>query len=104
MAEVNVNFDNFEEEVMKADLPVLLDFWAPWCGPCKMLMPVIEQVAAESEGKAKVCKVNIDDEIILANKFKVTAVPTLIVIKNGEVVEQSTGGKTKAEIFKMLGI
>ncbi len=104
MAEVNVNFDNFEEEVLKSDLPVLLDFWAPWCGPCQMLMPVIEQVANESEGKAKVCKVNIDDEIILANKYQVTAVPTLIVIKNGEAVDQCTGGKTKAEILKMLGI
>lgn len=101
MAILNVTKDNFEEEVMKANVPVLVDFWAAWCGPCKMLAPVIEQVAEEA-GDAKICKVNVDEEQELAMRFGVMSIPTLVLIKNGEVVNKTIGLQSKDEILAML--
>ena len=102
MAEVIITSKNFENEVMKSDKPVLIDFWASWCGPCKMLSPIIEEIANEYEGKVKVCKVNVDDEPSLATAFGVSSIPTLFVIKDGKVTDTSVGYRPKEDIIKML--
>lgn len=102
MAEVIITSKNFENEVMKSDKPVLIDFWASWCGPCKMLSPIIEEIANEYEGKVKVCKVNVDDEPSLATTFGVSSIPTLFVIKDGKVTDTSVGYRPKEDIIKML--
>ena len=104
MAERKITHDNFEEEVLGSEVPVLLDFWAPWCGPCRMIAPVIEDVAKEYEGKVKVGKVNVDEENALAAAFRVASIPTLVVVKDGAVVAGAVGYKTKAEIAAMLGV
>ncbi len=104
MAELKITHDNFEEEVLGSEVPVLLDFWAPWCGPCRMIAPVIEDVAKEYEGKVKVGKVNVDEENALAAAFRVASIPTLVVVKDGAVVAGAVGYKTKAEIAAMLGV
>ena len=89
---------NFEEEVLKSDKPVLVDFWAPWCGPCKAMTPIIEELAAEFEGKVKSAKCNVDDNPVTPGKFEVKAIPTLIFFKDGNVSDQITGMVTKAKI------
>jgi len=94
--------NNFETEVMQSDLPVLLDFWASWCGPCKMLSPVIEEIEQEYAGKVKVGKVNVDDEVELAQKFGVASIPTVVLMKNGSVAATSIGYRPKADIEAML--
>ena len=81
MAEINLTTDQFEQEVLKADVPVLLDFWAPWCGPCRMLAPTVEEIAEEYDGRAKVCKVNVDEEEELAIRFGIASIPTLLVFR-----------------------
>ena len=102
MAELKITRENFENEVMKSDIPVLIDFWAPWCGPCRMMGPVIEQLADEYEGKAKVGKVNVDEEGELSQAFGVMSIPTIVLIKDGKVVKQAVGARPKAEVEAML--
>lgn len=100
--EVIITKENFEKEVINSDIPVLVDFWATWCGPCMMLAPTIEALAKEYAGKVKVCKVNVDEQMELAIRYKVEAIPTLIYIKGGEVVQKSVGALSKNEIIKMF--
>ena len=102
MAVTKVTQQNFQEEVVQADVPVLVDFFATWCGPCQMLAPVLEEVAEEVEGRAKVVKVDVDEEQQLASLYDVMSIPTLLVFKNGEVAEQSVGAKPKADLLAML--
>lgn len=102
MAELKITRENFENEVMKADIPVLIDFWAPWCGPCRMMEPIIEQLAEEYEGKAKVGKVNVDEEGELSQAFGVMSIPTIVLVKDGKVVKQAVGARPKAEVEAML--
>ena len=94
--------DNFESEVLNSDIPVLVDFWASWCGPCKMLSPIIEEIEKEYDGKVKVGKVNVDEEMELALKYQVTSIPTVIIFKNGEAVNTSVGFRKKDEITALL--
>ncbi|MBO5238002.1 MAG: thioredoxin [Lachnospiraceae bacterium] len=102
MAELKITKENFENEVMKSNIPVLIDFWAPWCGPCRMMGPIIEQLAEEYEGKAKVGKVNVDEEGELSQAFGVMSIPTIVLVKDGKVVKQAVGARPKAEVEAML--
>ena len=102
MAELKITRENFENEVMKSNIPVLIDFWAPWCGPCRMMGPIIEQLAEEYEGKAKVGKVNVDEEGELSQAFGVMSIPTIVLVKDGKVVKQAVGARPKAEEEAML--
>jgi len=101
MAALHISKDNFNKEVINSDMPVLLDFWAQWCGPCMMLSPIIEELAAEVTG-AKICKINVDEQPELAAQFKIMTIPTLVVVQNGKVSSTSIGVKPKAEIFDMI--
>ena len=101
MAMTVITQENFTSEVLEAKETVLLDFWAPWCGPCRMLMPLIEEIAAERTD-IKVGKINVDDNPDLANEFGVMSIPTLIVMKDGKPVNQAVGGRSKAAILAML--
>ena len=102
MAELKITRENFENEVMKSNIPVLIDFWAPWCGPCQMMGPIIEQLAEEYEGKAKVGKVNVDEEGELSQAFGVMSIPTIVLVKDGKIVKQAVGARPKAEVEAML--
>ncbi len=95
---MKITNDNFKSEVLESDIPVLLDFWAEWCGPCRMLSLVVEEVAAEREGKIKVGKVNVDEEILLANEFGVSSIPTVVILKGGKSVAKTVGYMPKAEL------
>ena len=101
---VAIGQENFEKEVLQSDLPVLLDFWAPWCGPCRMLGPVIEELAGDYAGRVKVGKVNVDEEPALASAFRVMSIPTLAVLKGGKILRASVGVKSKLEIEEMLEV
>ena len=98
---LHLNSQSFEETIA-GDKPVLVDFWATWCGPCRMIAPVIEQVAAEFEGRAVVGKVDVDEEPGLAQRFSVMSIPTLVVIKDGKVVEQAVGARGRADVAAMI--
>ncbi len=97
-----VTNSNFEGEVLKSDKPVMVDFWAPWCGPCKTIGPVIDEIANEYNGRAVVGKINVDDEGELARKYRVMSIPTLLFFKNGEVVERLIGARPKSDLTKIL--
>lgn len=100
---MEITMNNFENEVLKSEVPVLIDFWASWCMPCKMLSPVVDEIAEESDGSYKVGKINVDEQQELAAKFRVMSIPTLLVFKNGEVVEKNVGVQSKNKIKAMLG-
>jgi thioredoxin 1 len=102
MNEMNITKENFEAEVMNSNKPVLIDFWAPWCGPCRMLSPIISEIAEEYGDKVKVCKVNVDEQGELASTFGVMSIPTLVVIKEGKVVNSVTGVRPKDQIVSMF--
>lgn len=100
--EVKLTASNFDAEVMQSSLPVLIDFWAEWCMPCKMIAPLVDQIATQYEGKLKVGKVNVDEESELANRFGIVSIPTLLVIKNGSVVRQRVGALPKHELENLF--
>ncbi|MEA5136381.1 MAG: thioredoxin [Candidatus Fimivivens sp.] len=101
MSVMVVTKDNFKKEVLESDIPVLLDFWAPWCGPCRMVSPVVDEISQEIS-HAKVGKVNVDEQPELAAQFKIMSIPTLVVIKEGKVASTTVGAKPKAEILNMI--
>ncbi|MBO4837860.1 MAG: thioredoxin [Lachnospiraceae bacterium] len=101
MSHIDITKENYEQEVLQSDKPVLLDFWAPWCGPCRMVGPVIEEIAAERPD-IKVGKVNVDDQPELAVQFRVMSIPALFVMKNGEVTNKTVGASSKAQILGLL--
>ena len=102
MAELQLTDSSFDAEVVKADKPVLVDFWAPWCGPCRMLSPLVDELAKEYDGKVKVGKVNTDDNAQVATQFRISAIPTLLFFKGGKVIDQLVGVHPKTEIKKRL--
>jgi len=102
MSAMHINNRNFHEEVIKSEKPVLLDFWASWCGPCRMVGPIIDEIAAENP-EYKVVKINVDEEPELASRFQVVSIPTLVVMKNGRIVQQSAGARPKNQILAMMG-
>ena len=102
MSVITITSKNFEQDVYKSDVPVLLDFWASWCGPCKMVSPIVDEVASEVGQRAKVGKINVDEEQELAQAFNIMSIPTLVVINNGKLVKQAVGVKNKQEILDML--
>ena len=101
MSAIIINHNNFQEEVMNSDKPVLLDFWAPWCGPCRMVLPLVEEIAEERDD-IKVCKINVDEETELASQFRVMSIPTLVVMENGKILRQAVGAQSKSAILSML--
>ena len=101
MSAIGIGSNNFESEVLKSEKTVLLDFWAPWCGPCRMVAPVLEEIASE-RADIKMGKVNVDEEVELANRFGITSIPTLVVIKGGREAARSVGARPKADILRML--
>ena len=101
MSAVNINLNNFSQEVLNSDKPVLLDFWAPWCGPCRMVVPMVEQIA-EERPDIKVGKIDIDEQFELANEFGIMSIPTLLVMKDGKIVRKATGARPKQAILEML--
>ena len=102
MAVIELTTQNFNEEVLQSEVPVMVDFWASWCGPCRMVSPIVDEIAEEVQGKAKVGKVNVDEQGDLASQFGVMSIPTIMVFKNGEVVATSVGAKSKAELLALL--
>lgn len=101
MSAISVNKNNFNQEVLNSDKPVLMDFWAPWCGPCRMVAPLVEEIAKE-RSDIKVVKINVDEEQELAMQFGVMSIPTLVVMKNGKLANKTVGAKPKAQILAML--
>ena len=101
MSAININKNNFQNEIMDSEKTVLLDFWAPWCAPCRMVVPVIEEIAGERPD-IKVGKINVDEQPELASKFGIMSIPTLVVIKNGKIIQQVSGARPKNAILQML--
>ena len=104
MAIVTLTQENFSAEVLASDIPVLVDFWAPWCGPCRRVAPILDQIAQTLEGKAKVGKVNVDEESALAKAYKVMGIPTLLVFKGGQLAASHTGALAEEEILQLVAV
>jgi len=102
MHPIQITDSNFEQEVEKSDIPVLLDFWAVWCGPCKMIAPIVEELAGEFEGKAKIGKVDVDNNPVIASKFGIRSIPTLLIFKGGKKVDEIVGAVPKPMILSKL--
>ena len=102
MNEVRLTKNNFKDEVLNSDIPVLVDFWATWCGPCRMVAPIVEEIADEYDGRIKVGKVNVDEEPELAMQFRVASIPTLMVFKHGQLVNTAVGYRPKADILALF--
>lgn len=100
--EIQVNDDNFKKEVLESEELVLVDFWAPWCMPCRMLAPTIEEIANEMDGKVKVCKMNVDESVQYPQQYGIMSIPTVLLFKNGEIVESMIGLQPKEEILKTV--
>jgi len=100
--EIKVTDANFEQEVLKSEIPVLVDFWAPWCGPCQMVAPAVEEIAEEYQGKLKVCKINVDEAPNTSSRYGIMSIPTLVVFKDGEVMDKVIGALPKSELLKAL--
>lgn len=101
MSVMNINQNNFREEVLNSEKPVLLDFWAPWCGPCRMVSPIVDEIASQ-RSDIKVGKINVDEQMELAAAFQIASIPTLVVVKEGKIVSQASGARPKAQILAML--
>ena len=101
---IKVTKDNFESEVVQSNVPVLIDFWAAWCGPCKTIGPRVDELAVEVGDKAKICKVNVDEEMALAQKFGIMSIPTLVIFKDGEEANRVVGVRSKDELRGLLGV
>ena len=102
MSTVKITTTNFEQEVLQSQIPVLLDFWADWCGPCRMAAPIIDEIASETAGKVKVGKVNVDNDIELAQRYRIASIPTFLVFKNGELTEKAIGLQSKEDLMNLL--
>ncbi len=101
MSAINIHKNNFQQEVISSDKPVLLDFWAPWCGPCRMVVPLVEEIAQERPD-IKVGKINVDEQPELASRFQIMSIPTLLVLKGGKVTNQAIGARSKSQILDLL--
>lgn len=101
MSVIPIDQENFENEVIKSEKPVLVDFWASWCGPCRMVGPILDEIA-EERSDIKVCKVNVDEQQKLAGKFEIMSIPTILLMKEGKIIQRMVGAKTKNEILSML--
>ena len=102
MSVIELNKDNFENEVMEAEVPVLIDFWANWCGPCRMMSPIIDKIAEEMGDKVKVCKVNVDENHELAEKYEIMTIPAFIIVKNGAETGRTIGGQPREDMLKLI--
>jgi thioredoxin 1 len=104
MSTLHITHENFEKEVVQSPVPVLLDFWAPWCGPCRMVGPTLEELSTDVAGKAKIGKINVDEESELARAFGISSIPTLVIMKDGRPVQKAVGARGKSELRALLGI
>lgn len=102
MTALNITEENFSKEVLESDIPVFIDFWAPWCGPCKALTPIIDELASEYQDKVKICKINVDENMGLSAKFQITSIPCMILFKEGKPIMKMIGIKPKEELKKVL--
>jgi thioredoxin 1 len=102
MAAIHVTKETFKQEVLESDVPVLVDFWAEWCGPCQMVLPIVEKLGEELTD-VKICKVNVDEQMDLAREYRVMSIPTFLLFKEGQVVKKELGARTKEELLSMLG-